>query len=238
MTATAGGACRCGRSASCGCTGRPYACSLADAHPALIPTWRPERNGSLPPGRIASKSSFDAWWRCPAGYEWQEKVAQRSTMEERRRHRLPTLHRPPRHIPLSGLRVHREGHRRGCRAAPSEGPPALLHLPHQVVDRGPGQDQRPRCRRPPSSSIRSPCPPPSRRRWSPSGGSGQPRSSKVRSAPKPPGAGLFGLVGHRSPLAARTRANTSAAGVHCWPPIGATRESMASGLVRRVRRWR
>lgn len=26
--------------------------------------------------------------------------------------------------------------------------------------------------------------------------------------------------------------------VHCWPPIDVARESMASGLVRRVRRWR
>ncbi|MFG2199893.1 hypothetical protein [Kitasatospora sp. NPDC048715] len=38
---------------------------------------------------------------------------------------------------------------------------------------------------------------------------------------------LFGLVGHRSPPAARTRAKTSLAGVHCWPPMGEAREAIA-----------
>ncbi|MEV7180302.1 zinc-ribbon domain-containing protein [Kitasatospora sp. NPDC093679] len=60
--------------------GRPCARSLADAYPALLPTWHSGRNGSLTPDRIAPQSSFTAWWRCSAGHEWQEKVAQRSTM--------------------------------------------------------------------------------------------------------------------------------------------------------------
>ncbi|MGA5823494.1 zinc-ribbon domain-containing protein [Kitasatospora sp. NPDC094028] len=60
--------------------GRPFARSLAEARPALVPTWHPDRNGSLTPDAIAAKSSFDAWWRCPAGHEWQEKVAQRAMM--------------------------------------------------------------------------------------------------------------------------------------------------------------
>ncbi|MEW1909232.1 zinc-ribbon domain-containing protein [Kitasatospora sp. NPDC085895] len=60
--------------------GRPCARSLADAYPALSPTWHSGRNGSLTPDRIAPQSSFNAWWRCSAGHEWQEKVAQRPTM--------------------------------------------------------------------------------------------------------------------------------------------------------------
>jgi hypothetical protein len=60
--------------------GRPYAHSLAEAHPALVPTWHPDRNASLTPDRTASKSSFEAWWRCPAGHEWQERVSQRAML--------------------------------------------------------------------------------------------------------------------------------------------------------------
>ncbi|MFF3631543.1 zinc-ribbon domain-containing protein [Streptomyces sp. NPDC002164] len=60
--------------------GRPAAATLAEASPALAATWHPERNGSLTPGRIAAKAMFDAWWRCPAGHEWQEKVSARAAM--------------------------------------------------------------------------------------------------------------------------------------------------------------
>ncbi|MEW1912952.1 zinc-ribbon domain-containing protein [Kitasatospora sp. NPDC085895] len=63
-----------------GTPGRPYSRSLADAHPALLPTWHPDRNGSLRPDRIASQSNITAWWRCPTGHEWREKIAQRATM--------------------------------------------------------------------------------------------------------------------------------------------------------------
>ncbi|MER5641293.1 hypothetical protein ABT095_30650 [Kitasatospora sp. NPDC002227] len=61
------------------------------------------------------------------------------------------------------------------------------------------------------------------------------------------GEGMFGGVGEedvqragRSPVAVggAEPGEDAVAGVHCWLPIGAARESMASVLVRRVRRWR
>jgi hypothetical protein len=54
--------------------------SLAEAYPQVAATWHPERNGTLTPDQVPPKTSRDVWWRCPAGHEWQERIATRTTL--------------------------------------------------------------------------------------------------------------------------------------------------------------
>jgi len=56
--------------------GRP----LAEAYPEVAATWHPERNGKLTPDQVPSKVAREVWWRCPAGHEWQERIATRTTL--------------------------------------------------------------------------------------------------------------------------------------------------------------
>ncbi|WP_331731505.1 zinc-ribbon domain-containing protein [Kitasatospora sp. NBC_01300] len=60
--------------------GQLPAAMLAEVYPALVATWHPGRNGSLTPDRISAKAAFVAWWLCPAGHEWEEKVSARAAM--------------------------------------------------------------------------------------------------------------------------------------------------------------
>ncbi|MFC6238031.1 zinc-ribbon domain-containing protein [Longivirga aurantiaca] len=52
--------------------------ALAACYPDVAATWHPERNGTRTPADTSSKNSFRAWWRCPAGHEWEEIVATRT----------------------------------------------------------------------------------------------------------------------------------------------------------------
>jgi hypothetical protein len=54
--------------------------SLAEQYPQVAATWHPERNGTLTPDQVPPKVSREVWWRCPAGHEWQERIATRTTM--------------------------------------------------------------------------------------------------------------------------------------------------------------
>lgn len=54
--------------------------SLAAVHPSVAATWHPERNGERTPRNTSSGISYRAWWRCPAGHEWDEIVATRTSM--------------------------------------------------------------------------------------------------------------------------------------------------------------
>jgi hypothetical protein len=51
--------------------------SLAEVYPEVAATWHPERNGTLTPDQVTSGNSRKAWWRCPAGHEWEEVVSSR-----------------------------------------------------------------------------------------------------------------------------------------------------------------
>lgn len=53
--------------------------SLQDIAPDVAAIWHPELNGELTPADVLPKSQFLAWWRCPNGHEWQERIAARMT---------------------------------------------------------------------------------------------------------------------------------------------------------------
>lgn len=54
--------------------------SLAAVCPSVAATWHPERNGERTLGNTSSGMSYRAWWRCPAGHEWDEIVTTRTSM--------------------------------------------------------------------------------------------------------------------------------------------------------------
>ena len=54
--------------------------TLAEAFPEVAATWHPTRNGTLTPDQVPPKVAREAWWRCPAGHEWQERIATRTTL--------------------------------------------------------------------------------------------------------------------------------------------------------------
>ncbi|MFE6847310.1 zinc-ribbon domain-containing protein [Streptomyces sp. NPDC057686] len=58
---------------------RTFPVSLADAYPQLVALWHPDRNGSLTPDRVGTGGGR-AWWRCPAGHEWEETVISRRSL--------------------------------------------------------------------------------------------------------------------------------------------------------------
>lgn len=48
---------------------------LATHRPDIVKEWCWEKNGSVSPSEIARLSSYNAWWRCALGHEYQMKVA-------------------------------------------------------------------------------------------------------------------------------------------------------------------
>jgi hypothetical protein len=56
--------------------------TLADRFPTVAATWHRERNGERALDTVSAKNSYKAWWRCPAGHEWQEVVSTRTSMPE------------------------------------------------------------------------------------------------------------------------------------------------------------
>lgn len=54
--------------------------SLAALLPTVAATWHPDRNGERTPENTSTGMSYRAWWRCPAGHEWDEIVATRNAM--------------------------------------------------------------------------------------------------------------------------------------------------------------
>ncbi|MFI6005734.1 zinc-ribbon domain-containing protein [Streptomyces sp. NPDC051366] len=60
---------------------RTFPVSLAEAYPQLVSMWHPDRNGSLTPDRVGTGGGR-AWWRCPAGHEWEETVISRRSLPQ------------------------------------------------------------------------------------------------------------------------------------------------------------
>ncbi|MER7467029.1 zinc-ribbon domain-containing protein [Streptomyces sp. NPDC097981] len=58
---------------------RTFTESLAQVFPAVAAMWHPDRNGSLTPDRVGTGGGR-AWWRCPAGHEWEETVISRRSL--------------------------------------------------------------------------------------------------------------------------------------------------------------
>ncbi|MET8181345.1 zinc-ribbon domain-containing protein [Streptomyces sp. NPDC005336] len=56
--------------------------SLAEAYPQVAATWLQERNGGLTPAKATPKMRVAVWWRCPAGHEWQEDIANRTSLQK------------------------------------------------------------------------------------------------------------------------------------------------------------
>jgi hypothetical protein len=52
--------------------------SLAQAHPALLGEWHPQRNAPFSPARTSARSNRMVWWRCAAGHEWRASVTHRA----------------------------------------------------------------------------------------------------------------------------------------------------------------
>uniref|UniRef100_UPI003B21B362 zinc-ribbon domain-containing protein n=1 Tax=Streptomyces antimycoticus TaxID=68175 RepID=UPI003B21B362 len=44
-------------------------------YPQVAATWLQERNGGMTPQKATPKMQVDAWWRCPAGYEYLPRLA-------------------------------------------------------------------------------------------------------------------------------------------------------------------
>lgn len=59
---------------------RSLGVSLAEAYPQVAATWLQERNGGLTPDKATPKMQVDVWWRCPAGHEWEERIANRTSL--------------------------------------------------------------------------------------------------------------------------------------------------------------
>jgi hypothetical protein len=62
------------------CSGKwaGYGNSLADLNSELAAQWHPSRNGDLLPSGVRPGSGKSAWWRCPAGHEWQAQINSRN----------------------------------------------------------------------------------------------------------------------------------------------------------------
>lgn len=63
-----------------GVVARSLGVSLAEAYPQVAATWLQERNGGLTPQKATPKMTVEVWWRCPAGHEWQERIANRTSL--------------------------------------------------------------------------------------------------------------------------------------------------------------
>lgn len=61
---------------------RSLGVSLAEAYPQVAAMWLQERNGGLTPQRATPKMAVEVWWRCPAGHEWQERIANRTSLPQ------------------------------------------------------------------------------------------------------------------------------------------------------------
>jgi len=53
--------------------------SLAAVYPDVAADWDPDRNGTRTPATVAAGSKAAAWWRCPAGHQWQGQIAGRTS---------------------------------------------------------------------------------------------------------------------------------------------------------------
>lgn len=53
---------------------------MAEAYPQVAATWLQERNGGLTPQKATPKMQVDVWWRCPAGHEWEERIANHTSL--------------------------------------------------------------------------------------------------------------------------------------------------------------
>ncbi len=53
--------------------------SLAAAHPQVAAEWDPDRNGTRTPDTVAVHSKALAWWRCPAGHQWEAQIGARAS---------------------------------------------------------------------------------------------------------------------------------------------------------------
>jgi hypothetical protein len=47
-------------------------------NPKLAKEWHPNKNGSLTPSMVTSKSNKKVWWMCEQGHEWQARVEDRT----------------------------------------------------------------------------------------------------------------------------------------------------------------
>ncbi|MCK2145288.1 zinc-ribbon domain-containing protein [Streptomyces diastaticus] len=61
---------------------RSLGVSLAEAYPTVAATWLQERNGGLTPEKATPKMRVAVWWRCPAGHEWEEDIANRTSLRK------------------------------------------------------------------------------------------------------------------------------------------------------------
>lgn len=50
---------------------------LAESHPTLSAQWHPRLNRDHTPQTLAASSSFNAWWQCEFGHQWQRAVRDR-----------------------------------------------------------------------------------------------------------------------------------------------------------------
>lgn len=55
--------------------------SLGARYPSVAAMWHPDRNGSRTPENTTAGNSYRAWWRCPAGHEWDESVHARTLLK-------------------------------------------------------------------------------------------------------------------------------------------------------------
>jgi len=86
------------------CTGRRVTAqtSLAAVHPQVAAEWAPTTTVTGPRQPVHPISTTTAWWRCPAGHQWEAVIRQ----SHRRRLRLPLLRRPARHPATSLAGTH------------------------------------------------------------------------------------------------------------------------------------
>lgn len=97
-----------GRVAGRGCAqcvrSEPLTRSLANVHPELAAELHPSRNLGVVAEQLAPQSSWQVWWRCPRGHEWEARVyvrargggcpicvRQRVASERSLAHKLPAL---------------------------------------------------------------------------------------------------------------------------------------------------
>ncbi|MEV4506635.1 zinc-ribbon domain-containing protein [Streptomyces klenkii] len=59
---------------------RSLGVTLAEAYPQVAAMWLQERNGGLTPQKATPKMQVAVWWRCTAGHEWEEKIANRTAL--------------------------------------------------------------------------------------------------------------------------------------------------------------
>ena len=52
--------------------------SLAECYPDLLDEWDFEKNDSIDPAIVSSKSNLKVWWKCREGHEWRTRIANRT----------------------------------------------------------------------------------------------------------------------------------------------------------------